>query len=106
MEKKNRLSFYDQIAKNKIKSFFLIAIITVFIIALAAVIGQIYGDIFTFLVFGIIISLVYTLIGYYGSAKMALWGVGAQPADPREYRDYHNIVEGLTLASGLPKPQL
>src|SRR5690554_8039774 len=30
----------------------------------------------------------------------------ARPADEREYARYHNIVEGLCIASGLPKPRL
>ena len=28
------------------------------------------------------------------------------PADPVEYARYHNLVEGLCIASGLPKPRL
>ncbi len=30
----------------------------------------------------------------------------ARPADPTQYARYHNIVEGLCIASGLPKPRL
>ncbi|HEY5077889.1 MAG TPA: M48 family metallopeptidase, partial [Acidimicrobiia bacterium] len=30
----------------------------------------------------------------------------AQPADPVKYARYHNLVEGLCIASGLPKPRL
>jgi heat shock protein HtpX len=30
----------------------------------------------------------------------------AQPADPQQYARYHNLVEGLCIASGLPKPRL
>ena len=30
----------------------------------------------------------------------------AQPADERTYARYHNLVEGLCIASGLPKPRL
>ena len=30
----------------------------------------------------------------------------AQPADPHTYARFHNLVEGLTIASGLPKPRL
>ena len=30
----------------------------------------------------------------------------AQPADPHEYARLHNLVEGLCIASGLPKPRI
>jgi heat shock protein HtpX len=106
--KKNveRVSFHDQITRNKIKSFFLISIIIVVIVALAYVIGMAYNDPFTFLIVGTIIALIYVMIGYYSSAKMALWSVGAKEADRRQYREYYNIVEGLTIASGMPMPKL
>ncbi|MEN9625844.1 MAG: hypothetical protein RL557_172, partial [archaeon] len=48
----------------------------------------------------------YVWIGYYNSHTIALASVNAKPASEREYREFHNIVEGLALASGLPKPQL
>ena len=105
-EIKERISFHDQIQRNKLKSFFLIIVIIAVIIALAFVIGKIYGDPFTFLIFGIIIAMIYVMIGYYASDKIALASVNAKPADKRIYRQYYNIVECLTIASGLPMPKL
>lgn len=102
----SRISFYDQIARNKRKSFFLIFMIILVIIGLAYAIGNVYGDPFTFLIFGAIIAIIYVMIGYYSSAKMAVFSVGAKIADPQKYRQYYNIVEGLTIASGLPTPKL
>ena len=54
----------------------------------------------------IIISLVYIVAGYYKSDKIALASVNAKPAKQSEYPQYHHSVEGLCLASGLPKPRL
>jgi len=101
-----RVSFYDQIARNKRKSFFLIAIIIIVIVALAYVIGRAYGDVFSFLIIGIIISLIYVTIGYYASDKLALASVNAREADRQKYRQYYAVVEGLTIASGVPMPKL
>lgn len=101
-----RISFYEQIARNKRKSFFLMALVIIVIIALAYVIGMAYGDPFTFLIFGTIIAIIYSLIGYYSSAKLALACVGAREADRRTNRQYYDVVGGLTLASGLPMPKL
>jgi heat shock protein HtpX len=105
-QKEGRISFHDQIARNKRKSFFLVLMIIIVIVALAYVIGEIYNDPFTFLIFGTIIALVYVMIGYYASDKIALVSVGALEADKIKYRQYYNIVEGLTIASGLPMPKL
>ncbi len=43
---------------------------------------------------------------YYKSDAVALAATRAKPADPAEYRRYHNLVEGLCIAAGLPKPRL
>jgi heat shock protein HtpX len=75
-------------------------------VGLAYVIGKIYGDPFLFLIIGTIIAIAYSLIGYYGSAKLALLSVNAREADRQKYRHYYNIVEGLCLASGMPMPKL
>jgi heat shock protein HtpX len=52
------------------------------------------------------ISILYVLISYYNSDKIALMSVGAKKADPLKHREYYSVVEGLTIASGLPMPRL
>ncbi|MFA4960197.1 MAG: M48 family metallopeptidase [Candidatus Pacearchaeota archaeon] len=103
-----RLSFYDEIRRNKISSFFLVGIVLLVLLALVYVIALIVGSEYFFfiLVFGTIISLIYVVAGYYKSAELAIASVNAKPADGYHYRQYHNLVEGLSLASGLPKPKL
>ena len=103
-----RISFHDQIARNKRKSIFLIGIIFIVFIIFGAVIGLALGpDYFMIImILAIIISLVYIVAGYYKSHNIALASVNAKLASQQEYRQYHHIVEGLCLASGLPKPKL
>ncbi len=103
-----RLSFHEEIRKNKISSFFLIGIVLAVLLILVYSIGFILGgDYFFFIIiFGTIFSLVYVVGGYYKSANLAIASVNAKKASGTEYRQYHNIVEGLCLASGLPKPKL
>ena len=43
---------------------------------------------------------------YFNSDKIAIAASRAKPADEAEYRRYHNLVEGLCIAAGLPKPRL
>lgn len=103
-----RLSFHEEIRKNKISSFFLVGIVLVVLLILVYTIGFILGgDYFFFIIiFGTIISIAYVVGGYYKSADLAIASVNAKKATDAEYRQYHNIVEGLCLASGLPKPKL
>lgn len=108
MEKESRVSFYDQIARNKRKSFFLIILIFLIFLLLGYVISQIYnpGAFFLIMILAIVISITYILISYYNSDKIALASVKAKPADRNRYRQYYHSVEGLCLASGMPMPKL
>ena len=59
---------------------------------------------------GLVIALVVVLIGTFGaywkSDAVALAMSHARPADPVEYARLHNLVEGLCIAAGLPKPRV
>jgi heat shock protein HtpX len=108
MDKYQRVDFRDQISKNKIKSFLLIGIIFVIFIVFGYVISMAFdpGYFFIIMIIAIIFSISYILISYYNSDKIAILSVGAKMANRNEYRDYYNLVEGLTIASGLPMPKL
>src|SRR3989344_2224651 len=104
----DRISFHDQIQKNKIKSVFLIFGIVVVFVILGYIIGTIAGQSYFFIIMilSIIVSILYVLIGYYNSDKIAIASVGAKPANRNGYRQFYNSVEALTLASGMPMPKL
>jgi len=78
------------------------------LVALVWVIGMAWGgvDIFIILIIAIIISISYLLISYYNSDKIAIASVGAKKASRENYKQYYQLVEGLTIASGLPMPGL
>jgi len=64
------------------------------------------GYFFIIMIFAIIFSISYILISYYNSAKIAIASVGAKRASRSEHKEYYRLVEGLTIASGLPMPEL
>jgi len=103
-----RISFYDQIAANKRKSWFLMFVVFIVLIALGYVISYAFdpGFFFVIMIISIIFSISYILISYYNSDKIAIASVNAKPANRNEFRQYYDSVEGLTLASGLPMPKL
>jgi heat shock protein HtpX len=58
------------------------------------------------IIFAGIFAIGSALFGYFNSDKIALAASRAKPADEQTYRRYHNLVEGLCIAAGLPKPRL
>jgi len=103
-----RISFEDQITKNKLKSALLMAIIIIFFIVVGYVISQIFDPSYFFIIMIIstIFSLSYTLISYYNSDKIALASVRAKPASQTQHRLFYHAAESMALASGLPMPRL
>lgn len=105
---KKHIDFRDQISKNKIKSFFLIISTFVLLVLLGYVISSAFnpGYFFIIMIISIIFSLGYILINYYNSDKIALASVRAKKADKIQNKQYYDIAESLTIASGLPMPRL
>jgi heat shock protein HtpX len=72
--------------------------------------GAAFAYLFQFGVAGVVIALVIALAmafgSYWNSDKIALRVSRARPADPQEYARLYNLVEGLTIATGLPMPRL
>lgn len=105
---KTRISFHEQISRNKRKSVFLMIIIFIVFIVLGYVITLATdpGYFFIIMIVAIIISMIYLLVSYYKADKIALASVNAKPASQSQYPQYHHSVEALCLASGMPKPKL
>ena len=79
-------------------------------VALIVLVGIAVDVLFNFGLVGVLVALVIATMmagfSYFNSDKVALAVTGAKPADPNEYQRFHNLVEGLCIASGLPKPRL
>jgi heat shock protein HtpX len=97
---------YEQIAANKRKTFLLIFGFVV----LLALVGLAFNLLLRGGVVGIVIVAVIVVVSstvsYFNSDKAALAISRAKPADPHEYARLYNLIEGLCIASGLPKPRL
>ena len=107
-DKYQRIDFRDQISRNKMKSFVLIFVIFLVFVALGYVISMAFdpGLFFVIMIISIVVSLLYILLSYYNSDKIAVASVGAKVASRQEYKQYYSVVEGLTIASGMPMPKL
>ncbi len=97
---------YEQIARNKRRTFVMLAAFVLLVGLVAAAFNLLLGGGVTGLVVAVVIALALALFSYYNSDKVAIAASRAKPADEQEYRRYHNLVEGLCIAAGLPKPRL
>jgi len=97
---------YEQIARNKRRTFVMLAAFVLLIVVVATALVLLFGGGWPGIVLAFVIAMGMAWGSYYNSDKIALKVSHAQPADEDEYRRYHNLVEGLCIAAGLPKPRL
>jgi heat shock protein HtpX len=97
---------YEQIARNKRRTFVMLAAFVLLIAAVAVALGIIFKAGVAIVPIAIVIAIVMAWTSYFASDKIALAASRAKPADGPEYARYHNLVEGLCIAAGLPKPRL
>ena len=69
-----------------------------------AAIGAVVGNGIVFTLVALVISALIAFTSYWKADKIALSVSRARPAPPEEYARLHNLVEGLCIAGGLPKP--
>lgn len=96
---------YSQIAANKRKTFFIMGLF-VLIIGLIGYAYSLYvGSLDSFyIIFGF--ALVYTVISYFVSSKVALSVNGAKEIQKSDNPRLYRIVENLSIATGLPMPKV
>jgi heat shock protein HtpX len=79
-------------------------------VALVLVVGWAVDLLLGFGVAGVVIALVIAgggaALSYWKSDSVALAMSHARPADPTQYARLHNLIEGLCIAAGLPKPRV
>ena len=97
---------YEQIAKNKRRTFLLLF----FFVALIAAAALAFNFLLGFGAIGVVVAIVFAIAmawgSYFYSDRVALAASRAKLAEGPEYQRYHNLVEGLCIAAGLPKPRL
>ncbi len=97
---------YEQIAANKRKTFVLIFGAIVLLGAVGYVLGLWYGSGVTGLVGAVALALVLSLGSFFGGDRLVLASTRAREVTPQDQPRLHNIVEGLSIAAGIPKPRV
>lgn len=95
---------YSAITANKRRTVLIMCLF----IALIAFVGWIYTLVFgggSGLFIGVLVgALIYTLVSYFASAKIALAVNGAKKIEKRDDPRFYRIVENLSITLGLPTP--
>ena len=97
---------FDQISANKRRSALLILGFVFFVIAAGEAAQLLFGFGWFALFVALVIALVGSFAAYWKSDVVALKMSHARPADEVEYARLHNLIEGLCIAGGLPKPRV
>ena len=97
---------YDLIASNKRRSIFLLIGFALILVVVGVAVGAVLGNPVFSVTVALMIAGTMSIVSYWKSDTIALTVSRAKPADEIEYKRLHNLVEGLCIASGLPKPRL
>ena len=98
---------HEQIAANKRKTVLLIVLAVVF----TGLIGWLIGYLFfaggtAGLVIAVVLAAALSLGSYFFGDKVVLTSTGAKKVTPEQEPRLHNVVEGLAIAAGVPKPEV
>jgi heat shock protein HtpX len=98
--------YLDLISSNKRRSFVLALVFVALLVAIGLVLNMFAGYGWVGVAFAVAFAGISAFVSYWKSDAIALRVSRAKPADSREYARLHNLVEGLCIASGLPKPRV
>jgi len=103
-----RLSIYDALAANRIRTAVLIAVFTLIVLALGFVFGEYLqpGGGAALMPFAIGFSALSSAGSYFAGDKVVLGMSHARELGVGEEPQLRNIVEALAIGSGLPTPKL
>lgn len=98
-------TLYTQQDSNVRKTWLLMTVFLVVVIAIGFVFAQIYQNSTILYVF-IAFSIIMNIVSFWFADSIALKASGAVPADPAQYQQLHRIVENLSITAGIPKPRV
>lgn len=98
-------TLYTQADSNTRKTFFLIIVFVIFLIALGWLFSYLLNN-SIFLVIAVILAVVQSFASYWYSDKIVLAITKAQPIEKKDNPELYRIVENLCITAGLPTPKI
>lgn len=96
---------YKQIAENKRKTIYLILAFVAMIGAIAGIFAWVYGD-WKIAVWTLIVAILYAVFQYYFAGSITMAMTGAKEITKKDNPRFYNIVENLSITTGLPMPKV
>lgn len=96
---------YKQIAENKRRTIYIIVVFVLIIAVIASLFAWYYKDPWI-AVWTIVAGIVYAVIQYYASGTLAMAMSGAKEIEKKDNPRLYNIVENLSITTGLPMPKV
>lgn len=101
------INVYEQIDRNKKRSFIVVFFFALFVVAVTYVLGMAFGyDRYSMVSLALIVSGISSLGGYWFSDKIVLGISHARPATKAEDRLFVSVAENLSIAADIPLPKL
>jgi heat shock protein HtpX len=97
---------YEQITSNRRRTWLLIAGAVILLGAVGYALGLIWQSGPAGLVIALVVAIALSIGSYAYGDRVVLASTRARPVTPDEQPRLHNIVEGLSIAAGIPKPRV
>lgn len=101
-------SFQDEISRNKRNSIILAVVVSLVLFGLIYTISYIFAPnaLYLTIPFSLLLVALYTWGSYQYGGRVVLSTTNAKPAEGRRYQYLRDTVEGLSIAAGIPKPDI
>jgi heat shock protein HtpX len=96
---------YKQITQNKRRTVIIIVGFVLMIAAIAAIFAYVYRDPWI-AVWTVIVAIIYAVVQYFIAGSVATAMTGARQITKKENPRLYNIVENLSITTGLPMPEV
>ena len=100
------MNMFDAIEANKRNSILLVIVMSALLFLAVAATGYIFGFNEFGIIFALLMTAVYVFFAYGAGAQTILSISGARELDEGEEPFIQNVVEGLAIAAGIPKPRI
>lgn len=99
------VNLYTHQSANIRKTWFLMTVFLVVVIALGWLFSQVWGSP-AILYAAVVFAVLMNFFSYWYSDKIVIRMAGARPATDQEFPDFYNTVENLSITAGLPVPKI
>ncbi|MBR2795486.1 zinc metalloprotease HtpX [Candidatus Saccharibacteria bacterium] len=96
---------YKQIAENKRRTVFIIIGFVILIALIAGVFAYFYKDPWI-AVWTLVVAIIYAVFQYFYASSLAVAMTGAREISKKDNPRFYNIVENLSITTGLPMPKV